>query len=131
MDFAFYIKRDKTEATVLEVVSKRIKSGARNQTSYKVTKVNIRYNIDGTEYNQEIKLRGRYNLRKGDTLRVAYNPKNPEKVIIPQKLYQGLRFEFFWGIFVAVQLVLVIKYGRKNTNMHNSNEKLTNQANIA
>ena len=134
LDFAFYIKREKTEATVLEVVNKRIKSGARNQTSYKVTKVNIRYNIDGIEYNQEIKLQGRYNLRKGDTLRVAYNPKNPEMVIIPQKLYQGLRFEVLWGIFVAVQLVLVIKYGRKNTNMHdmhNSNEKLTNQANIA
>ncbi len=87
LDLAFYIKREKTEATVLEVVNRRIKSGARNQTSYKVTKENIRYNIDGTEYNQEIKLQGRYNLRKGDTLRVAYNPKNPEKVIIPQKLY--------------------------------------------
>ena len=111
-DFVSYAKGEKTDAIVTELVNKRVKSGARKQTSYKVTKIKIRYSVNGTEYNPEIKLQGWYKLRKGDSLKVSYDPENPEKVIIPQKIYQGLKFEILWGLFVGVQLVLVVKHRR-------------------
>lgn len=108
-DFVSYTTGEKTEATVTEVKNKRIKSGARHQTSYKATKIKVHYKINGAEYDQEINLQGWYKIKKGDNLKVSYTPENPENVIIPQKLYQGLKFEILWGIFVGVQLVLFYK----------------------
>ena len=115
-NFISYAKGEKTEAVVTEVINKRVSSGARKQTSYKVTKVKIRYSADGTEYDREIKLQGWYKLREGDSLKISYDPEDPEKVIIPQKLHELLKYDILWGLFVGVQLGLVIKYGRKKND---------------
>jgi hypothetical protein len=112
-DFVSYNTGEKTEATVTEVVQKSVKSGARKTSSYKATIVNIKYSVNGTEYAKKIKLQGWYKLKEGDSLKVSYSPKNPEKVIIPQRLYQGLRFDILWGIFVGVQLVIFYKMKKK------------------
>lgn len=90
-NFISYAKGEKTEAVVTEVINKRVSSGARKQTSYKVTKVKIRYSADGIEYNREIKLQGWYKLREGDSLKISYDTEDPEKVIIPQKLHELLK----------------------------------------
>ncbi|MBO6115295.1 MAG: DUF3592 domain-containing protein [Lachnospiraceae bacterium] len=113
-DFVSYANGEKTEATVTEVVNKRKKSGARKQTSYKVTKVKIRYKVDENEYNRKIELKGWYKLKKGDNLKVSYDPKNPNKVIIPQRLKQDLKYDILLGLFAGAQLVIVIKYGKNN-----------------
>ena len=133
-DFVSYARGEKTDAIVTESVNKRVKSGARKQTSYKVTKIKIRYSVSGTEYNPEIKLQGWYKLKEGESLKVSYDPENPENVIIPQKMYEGIKFEILWGIFVGVQLIFVIKHGRKKhdiPNKQSSDELLTNQAKIS
>lgn len=79
----------------------------------KLLLVNIKYSVNGAEYEKKIKLQGWYKLKEGDSLNVSYSPKNPEKVIIPQRLYQGLRFDILWGIFVGVQLVIFYKMKKK------------------
>ena len=94
-DFVSYSTGEKTEATVTEVVQERVKSGARKTSSYKATIVNIKYSVNGKKKKKKI------------------SPKNPEKVIIPQRLYQGLRFDILWGIFVGVQLVIFYKMKKK------------------
>ncbi len=119
LDFISYSTGEKADAVVTEVINKREKRGARGQTSEKVTKVKIRYSIDGTEYSQEIKLQGWYKLRTGDSLKVSCDPENPEKVIIPQRLYQGIKFDILWGLFVGIQLGLVIKFRRKKDKPQN------------
>ena len=47
---------------------------------------------------------------------ISYDPEDPEKVIIPQKLHELLKYDILWGLFVGVQLGLVIKYGRKKND---------------
>ena len=55
-----YVSGVKTDAVVIDVVNKRIKSGARKQSSYKATDLKLRYDVDGTEYNEELHLQGWY-----------------------------------------------------------------------
>ena len=116
-----YASGEKTEAVVLESVNKRIKTGARRQTSSKITKVKISYTVDGEKYNEEIQIQGWYRLKEGETVKASYNPKHPDKALIPQQLYSDIKGDIFWGLFVGLQLAVVIYAGKHKKNKDEDN----------
>jgi hypothetical protein len=103
-----YTSGVKTDAVVTDVVNKRIKSGARKQSSYKATDLKLRYDVDGTEYNEELHLQGWYRYRKMETTEISYDPKNPENVLLLAKIYKDLEGDALWGLFVGLQAGLFI-----------------------
>ena len=112
-DIVAYSSGEKGEAIVTEAVNKRVKAGARGQTSNKKTKVKIRYSVDGTEYNEEIDFQGWYKFTEGESIKISYNPDNPKKVYIPQMIYRDIKGDVLWGIFVGLQVGLFVSYERK------------------
>ena len=108
-----YVSGVKTDAVVTDVVNKRIKSGARKQSSYKPTDLKLRYDVDGTEYNEELHLQGWYRYRKMETTEISYDPKNPENVLLLDKIYKDLQGDALWGLFVGLQAVLFIYTKKK------------------
>ena len=108
-----YVSGVKTDAVVTDVVNKRIKSGARKQSSYKATDLRLRYDVDGTEYNEEMHLQGWYRYRKMETTEISYDPKNPENVLLLDKIYKDLQGDALWGLFVGLQAGLFIYTKKK------------------
>ena len=108
-----YVSGVKTDAVVTDVVNKRIKYGARKQSSYKATDLRLRYDVDGTEYNEEMHLQGWYRYRKMETTEISYDPKNPENVLLLDKIYKDLQGDALWGLFVGLQAGLFIYTKKK------------------
>lgn len=108
-----YVSGVKTDAVVIDVVNKRIKSGARKQSSYKATDLKLRYDVDGTEYNEELHIQGWYRYRKMETTEIAYDPKNPEEIMLLDKVYKDLEGDALWGLFVGLQAGLFIHAKKK------------------
>ena len=108
-----YVSGVKTDAVVTDVVNKRIKSGARKQSSYKATDLRLRYDVDGTEYNEEMHLQGWYRYRKMETTEISYDPKNPENVLLLDKIYKDMQGDALWGLFVGLQAGLFIYTKKK------------------
>ena len=101
-----YVSGEKSEAIVTDVVKKSVKSGARKQTSYKVTKLKLKYEVDETEYNEEIKIQGRPRYQEGETVQISYNPEKPEKVMVPAEIYTDIKGCVLWILFVGLQVVI-------------------------
>lgn len=126
-DTFYYLTGEKTEATVLGVSNYRVKTGSRHQTSSKATKIKIRYNVNGEEFEKEIKLTGWYKPEKGNNIKVSYNPKNPEKVYLFRGIYQKFIFSLLWGAFVGLQIKLLGNADRKTSE--SASESINESAN--
>ena len=104
-----YVSGEKSEAVVTDVVQKSVKSGARKQTSYKVTKLKLKYEVDETEYNEEIKIQGRPKYQEGETVQISYDPEKPEKVMVPAGIYTDIKGAVLWILFVGLQVIIFTK----------------------
>lgn len=108
-----YARGTKTQATIMEVHHKSIKTGSRHQTSSKKTNVTIQYQVEGELVQSMVVLRGNKKLSEGDGIRISYLPEKPEKQVSVQILKQDTIFMVLYGIFMAAQITVVVKARKK------------------
>ena len=117
-----YQNGTKTEAVVSKVHHQRIKSGSRHQTSSKSTKVIIKYYANDTEFEKSIKLSGWKHIKKGDKIKVSYNPDKNEKVYVKKVIFEDIRFTILLIGFTVLQIVIVRRF--KNSEKSEKGEHL-------
>ncbi len=108
-DCVEYERGVKTEATIRQVVHKRVRTGNRLKSGSKRTDLTIEYSVDGSKVKNTVMLSGHKKFSEGQKLLISYNPENPEKVIAKKKLTQDISGMVIYAIFVISQVVLVIK----------------------
>jgi len=108
-DFTEYESGVRTEATIRQVVHKRVRTGNKSRSGSKRTDLTVEYSVDGRKVQSVVMLSGHKKFAEGQKLLISYNPENPEKVIAKKKLTQDISGMVIYAIFVISQVVLVIK----------------------
>ena len=100
-----YVSGVKTDAVVIDVVNKRIKSGARKQSSYKATDLKLRYDVDLliTGKKSRKNLSEKYGEEKKKNSTKTTKPK-PQYCSVKSKS-QAPKRPYFW-YFVGVSAII-------------------------
>lgn len=105
----WFISAKNYETTVGKVVSvsTEITNGPDNQSLSKYYKVEVEYEVDGSNYhatdNYELKPR----LKEGQTIKVLYNPQNPQEIKENNQILIFVTALFF--LFFVFSIYLTIK----------------------
>ena len=108
-----YVRGTKTQATISEVHPKSIKTGSRHQTSSKQTNLSVQYLVEDELIQSTVVLRGNKMFSEGDLIKISYLPEKPEKQVSVPLLKQDAVFMVLYGIFMAAQIMVVIKARKK------------------
>ena len=108
-----YARGTKTLAVVTEVHHKRIKTGSRHQTSSNQTNLVIQYQAGAELVESMVVLRGNKKFSEGDMIRISYLSGKPDKQVSVPVMKQDTVFMVLYGIFMMVQIMLVIKVRKK------------------
>ncbi|MBO6165506.1 MAG: DUF3592 domain-containing protein [Eubacterium sp.] len=103
-----YVRGEKTEATVVGYANLRTGKRGKRGSNHNVTKVNLKYTVDGTEYVTEVKFDGKWKYEKGDKITVSFAADNPEKIHIIGEMATQYKWTFFWTAFMIFQTVVYI-----------------------
>ena len=105
----WYVSAKNYETTVgkVESISTEITNGPDNQSLSKYYKVEVEYEVDGSNYhatdNYELKPR----LKEGQTIKVLYNPQNPQEIKENNQILifvTALSFLFFvFSIYLTIK----------------------------
>ena len=100
-----------TKAVVTEVQHKKVrkKHVRSGSTSSNITKISFRYYVNDKEYNKTVKLSGKKHVKEGDEIRVAYNPRKPEKVYLVKQIISGIEATIFWIVITVIQIIIYKK----------------------
>jgi Protein of unknown function (DUF3592). len=109
-----YSKGTKTEATVTEVIHKRVKNG-NGKNSSKRTILHISYYADNEKYETTVDLSGNKRYSENDTITISYDPDEPENICAKNRLFQEMRTMIYYSIFFVIMVSLLIRSKRKAT----------------
>ena len=118
-----YVRGTKVEAAIMEVHHRRIKTGSRHQTSSKQTNLEIQYQAGDELVQSTVVLRGNKKFSAGEAIKISYLPEKPEKQVPAQKLKQDAFFMVLYGLFMAAQIMVVLKARKKKPERKNMVEQ--------
>ena len=104
-----YVRGDKVEGTVVEAVNSRAGGSGKHSSKHNVTKVKLKYSVDGTDYDTEVKFNGKWKYEKGDKIEISYVHDNPQKIHIIGEMVTLYKLSFFWTAFMILQTVVYIR----------------------
>lgn len=107
-----YSKGIKTQATVTQVIQKRVKKGS-GKNSSKHTILHINYYADNEKYETTIDLSGSKQYSQNDKITISYDPERPEDICAQNRLFQEMRSLIYYSVFFIIMIVLLINSKRR------------------
>ena len=105
----WYVSAKNYETTVgkVESVSTEITHGPNDQSLSKYYKVEVEYEVDGSNYHATDNYKLKPRLKEGQTIKVLYNPQNPQEIKENNQILIFVTALFF--LFFAFSLFLTTK----------------------
>ncbi len=119
-----YAIGEKTEGTVIEAANTRAGGAGKHSSKHNVTKVKLKYSVDGTEYENEVKFDGKWKYEKGDKIKISYSHDNPKKIHIIGEMVTMYKVSFFWTAFMILQAVVYHRCKKNDDTDINKENKM-------